>query len=58
MEQRSKGAEQIDIDNPQDIERWTKEFAVDEQQLLNAVKTVGPDIEAVREHFELHLHRE
>ena len=61
MEPRSKASndeDRIDIDNPEHIERWTREFAVDEQQLLNAVKAVGPRVEDVREHLELHLHRE
>ena len=59
MEQRSKGSDDtIDIDDEGAVSRWAQHFDVDEQELKNAVKAVGPNVKDVRQHLKLHFHRE
>jgi hypothetical protein len=41
-------ATRININDPQDVERWSKEFGVDAYDLKGAVQDVGASAEAVR----------
>jgi hypothetical protein len=41
----------IDTGQEQQIRFWTEEFGVSRQELLDAVNTVGPSAEAVKEHL-------
>ncbi len=38
----------INVNDHEDLRRWTKELGVDEWDLKGAVRDVGPDAEAVR----------
>jgi hypothetical protein len=38
----------IDIDNPDEVLRWTRSLAVTEDQLRDAVKNVGPEVVKVK----------
>lgn len=42
----------IDINDPADVSRWTKELGVDEWDLKGAVQDAGPNVEAVRKHLK------
>jgi hypothetical protein len=39
----------IDIDRPGQAERWSREFGVSVEELEDAVRTVGDEVEKVRE---------
>lgn len=41
----------IDLSDPASIRRWCQHFGVTEQQLDEAIKAVGPEPAAVREHL-------
>ncbi len=41
-------AARIDVNDPKDVQRWTKELGVDEYDLKGAVQEVGASAEAVR----------
>jgi hypothetical protein len=41
----------IDIDDPGDLRRWSKELKVDERTLRVAVKTAGAWVKAVRHYL-------
>ena len=41
----------IDLSDPASILRWCEHFGVTEQQLDEAIKAVGPEPAAVREHL-------
>ena len=38
----------IDINNREDLQRWAKELGVDEWDLKDAIRDVGPEVEALR----------
>ena len=42
----------IDSSEPWEVEYWTGELGVSAEQLVDAIKAVGPTIGAVRRHFE------
>jgi len=42
----------INVNDPADLSRWTKELGADEWDLKGAVQVVGPDVDAVRKHLK------
>jgi 2-hydroxychromene-2-carboxylate isomerase len=44
-------ADHIDLSDPASIQRWCEHFGITEQQLDEAIKAVGPEPAAVREHL-------
>jgi hypothetical protein len=41
-------APRINVNDPRDVERWTKELKVDEYDLKGAVQDAGPSVDKVR----------
>lgn len=41
----------IDLSDPASIRKWCEHFGITEQQLDEAIKAVGPEPAAVREHL-------
>lgn len=41
----------INVNEPWEVEYWTKHFGVTEQRLREAVRAVGPGAEAVRQYL-------
>ena len=41
----------INVNESWELQYWTKELGVSEEQLRTAVKTAGPSAEAVRKHL-------
>lgn len=41
----------INVNDPADLARWTRELGVDEWDLKGAVQDAGPNAEAVRKHL-------
>ena len=50
-ETNSDAQAHIDLSDPASIRRWCQHFGVTEQQLDEAIKAVGPEPAAVREHL-------
>ena len=44
-------APRINVNDPKDVERWTKEFKVDEYDLKGAVQEEGASADAVRKNL-------
>jgi hypothetical protein len=42
----------ININDPADVSRWSKELGVDEWDLKGAVQDAGPSVDAVRKHLK------
>jgi hypothetical protein len=44
--------DRIDADDESQRRRWARTFGVSEEELLDAVRTVGAEVEKVREFFQ------
>ena len=47
----SDGAEQINVNEVQDVQYWSREFGVSSAQLMYAVNEVGAKVKDVRRHL-------
>ena len=47
---------QINVNQPHEVQYWTKTLGVSEEQLKSAVKSVGPKADAVRKHLGKSTH--
>jgi hypothetical protein len=47
---------QINVNQPHEVQYWTKALGISEDQLKTAVKSVGPNAEAVRKHLGKSTH--
>ena len=45
------GGPHIDVNDPAEVSRWTKELGVDEWDLKDAIRDVGQDADAVKKHL-------
>ena len=50
-EQIRKGEEKIDITNQDEVQRWCSELQCNEMRLKNAIRAVGPTVDAVRKYM-------
>ena len=44
----SASSAHIDVNSPQDVTRWAKEFGISEEQLRAIIKIVGNSVSAVQ----------
>jgi len=53
MAQKSKqrGALHIDVNNEGQLQEWSRKLDVGHEELCHAIGVVGPDVEALRQHF-------
>ncbi len=51
QEQNRPEGEHIDIGDPNDVRRWTRELQVDERTLRVAVREAGTSVPAVRHYL-------
>jgi hypothetical protein len=50
-EQIRKREEKIDITNQDEVQRWCSELQCNEMRLKNAIRAVGPTVDAVRKYM-------